>query len=130
MKYTMHHTDGGWAVNYTPMIITAEFEAAKDYSIRARTHTSHGCKLFLLDEKGKVAFTEEYSYITCDPGFHSKMAVDIADNINFLFEIESKSERIASADLEQIMFEVSNKCESLHGGELPQYDYEALVVFK
>ncbi len=119
-----------WSPKYAPIILTVTHDFVKDYSIKARTFTSHGCKLLLLDSGEKEMFQGEYTYIMCDPKFHSQMASEIAETFNVLLELEGKPERVNSNELEPLMLEVLNKCVSAQGKELEYYPYEALVLFK
>lgn len=131
MYYQTSYSHGEPFKKYSTMKVVANFNFAQKYSIRVSPFTSHGCKLILFDEKKNEMFKGEYTYILYSLGeLHTKMASDVAENMNILFELENVSEKIQSEQFEKIMLEVLTHCELMDQRELLVHGYAVEIVFE
>lgn len=131
MHYQTNYSQGELLKKYSPMKVVVNFNFAQKYSMRISPFTSHGCTLSLFDEKNDELFKGEYTYISSAPSeFHIKMASDVAENMNILFDMENVPERVAAKEFEKIMLEALGHCELMDQRELVVHGYAVEIVFE
>ena len=129
--YTINYPKGGSNPMWEPMNIVASTGIQTGLTVIGRTYGRDGCKIQLFDEdKKEMAKFYYYSGAMEGPISHVRVARDIAENMNIIFELEEKKELVKPEQMYEIFKIVIGKCESRYGNKLPDSDYEVMVSFK
>lgn len=127
--FTTDYPKGGNNKMWEPFHIKASTGINTGMTIQGKTWTRDGCQLILLDEDQKEMANYRYDYHDFGPSYYPRMARDIAQDMNIIFELQNSKTRIEPEQLTPIMKEVLSKCESRYGNRIPDSDYEVLVSF-